>query len=212
MPCPARKEQKEASMFYHPNMISGMPTDVKAHVHAPFQRLGGARPSPSAAHRTLIPVDGSEGATSAIEHAVDLVRRGLTSEIHLLNVQPLQTHEDFALNPAVEAEQRTRLANARQVLSRARGLLRDAGVDGSMTIAFGAAATMIARYARDHGIDAIVMGTRGRRGLGRLLGGSVAAAVTRTADVPVTVVRLASSLRAPRDRSGADAMQAAAAQ
>jgi nucleotide-binding universal stress UspA family protein len=212
MPCQARNQQKEASMFYHPNMISGMPTGLKAHVHAPFQRLGGARPSPSAAHRTLIPVDGSEGANRAVEHAIDLVRRGLTSEIHLLNVQPLQTHEDFALNPAVEAEQRARLANARQVLSRARGLLRDAGEDGSMTIAFGAVAPMIARYARDNGVDAIVMGTRGQRGLGRLLGGSVAAAVTQTADVPVTVVRLAGPPRALRDGRRADALQAAAAQ
>ena len=43
--------------------------------------------------------------------------------------------------------------------------------------------------ARDEGYDLIVMGTHGRTGLDRLLVGSVAERVVRTASVPVLTIR-----------------------
>jgi nucleotide-binding universal stress UspA family protein len=46
-------------------------------------------------------------------------------------------------------------------------------------------------YARDAGIDLIVMGTHGRTGLERLLMGSVAERVLREAPCSVLVVKLA---------------------
>jgi nucleotide-binding universal stress UspA family protein len=51
-------------------------------------------------------------------------------------------------------------------------------------------ATEIVRYARDAGIDLIVMGTHGRTGLERLLMGSVAEKVLREAPCSVLVVKL----------------------
>jgi len=45
------------------------------------------------------------------------------------------------------------------------------------------------QYADEQAIDVIVMGTHGRRGLGRALLGSVTERVVRTADVPVMTVR-----------------------
>jgi nucleotide-binding universal stress UspA family protein len=47
----------------------------------------------------------------------------------------------------------------------------------------------IIRYANDEDIDLIVMGTHGRGGLARLLMGSVAEKVVRTARCPVLTVR-----------------------
>ena len=52
-----------------------------------------------------------------------------------------------------------------------------------------AAAPAIVLYAEEQGIDLIVMGTHGRRGLSRMLLGSVAAEVVRTAGCPVLTVR-----------------------
>jgi len=43
--------------------------------------------------------------------------------------------------------------------------------------------------APSHDVDHVVMGSRGRSGVGRVLFGSVAEAVTRRASVPVTIVR-----------------------
>jgi nucleotide-binding universal stress UspA family protein len=48
----------------------------------------------------------------------------------------------------------------------------------------------ILRYAEDHDIDLIVMGTHGRSGLQRLVLGSVAASVVREATGPVLTVRV----------------------
>ena len=181
-------------MFYHPDMISGMNVDnqiaAEGHIGQSFVPLEAGKGASSAAHKTLIPVDGFQSANRALEYAGRLARSGWTSEIHLLNVQRLVMQEEFALNnKAVQAEQRSRIAAARQILDGARERLHDSGVDCKSTIGFGGTAKMIARYARENGINAIVMGTRGNRGFRRLLGGSVASAVARLADVPVTVLR-----------------------
>lgn len=47
----------------------------------------------------------------------------------------------------------------------------------------------ILRLAKETGCDLIVMGTHGRTGLGRMLMGSVAEKVVRTASCPVVTVR-----------------------
>ena len=53
----------------------------------------------------------------------------------------------------------------------------------------GDAAEEIVRYAKGHGIHLIVLGTHGRRGIGRLLMGSDAEQVLRLAQVPVLLIR-----------------------
>ena len=50
-------------------------------------------------------------------------------------------------------------------------------------------ATAIVEYARENGMNLIVMGTHGRGGVAHLLLGSVAERVVRTADCPVLTVR-----------------------
>ena len=67
-------------------------------------------------------------------------------------------------------------------------------------------ATEIVRYARDAGMDLIVMGTHGRTGLDRLLMGSVAEKVMREALCSVLVVKLPKGMPTP---SRADAEVAA---
>jgi nucleotide-binding universal stress UspA family protein len=47
----------------------------------------------------------------------------------------------------------------------------------------------IVRYAREHHIDLIVLGTHGRSGVAHLLAGSVAEQVVRTATCPVLIVK-----------------------
>ena len=49
----------------------------------------------------------------------------------------------------------------------------------------------IVRYARDHRVDLIVMGTQGLVGLDRLIMGSTAERVVRTAPCPVVSIRAA---------------------
>ncbi len=53
----------------------------------------------------------------------------------------------------------------------------------------GDAVENIIAFAKEHEVDAVVMGTHGRKGLDRLLVGSVAAAVLRRAPCPVLFVK-----------------------
>jgi nucleotide-binding universal stress UspA family protein len=53
----------------------------------------------------------------------------------------------------------------------------------------GEPADAICRFAKGHNVDLIVLGTHGRKGISRLLMGSVTEAVVRRAECPVLVVR-----------------------
>jgi nucleotide-binding universal stress UspA family protein len=53
----------------------------------------------------------------------------------------------------------------------------------------GSPAEMITQYAKEEGMDLIVMATHGRTGLRHILMGSVAEKVVRTSDVPVLTVK-----------------------
>jgi nucleotide-binding universal stress UspA family protein len=66
--------------------------------------------------------------------------------------------------------------------------VRDAGVQCETVVRPGLPADQIVGYLREHPIDRIVMGTHSPGPIGKLLVGSVAEAVLRTASVPVCVV------------------------
>jgi nucleotide-binding universal stress UspA family protein len=181
-------------MFYHPKMLSGLTAsdrtaNAEVRFNDGFQPLPDARPERDRAlHRTLVPVDGSEEADRAIEYVDSLAQQGLTTEIHLLNVQPLVMRGDFAFDDLVQAEETARLAAAQQVMQRARARL-PAGVPVKVAVRFGRTAHAIAGYAKEHGITAIAMATRTSRSLRNLFRKSVAIDVVRRVDVPVTLLK-----------------------
>jgi nucleotide-binding universal stress UspA family protein len=82
-------------------------------------------------------------------------------------------------------DRRATRARLAQLVSRARR----AGVPVRGEEVEGAPSEAIARAARRHGACAIVMGTHGRGGLGRILLGSVAHGVLARATCPVLTVR-----------------------
>ena len=61
-------------------------------------------------------------------------------------------------------------------------------IDVETRIEKGVPKNIIADYAKQHGIDLIVMSTHGRSGLPRMMLGSVAEATIRTATVPVLTI------------------------
>ena len=63
------------------------------------------------------------------------------------------------------------------------------GIGFGLETVDGKPAREIVSYAEKGDVDHIVMGSRGRSGLSRLLLGSVAETVVRRAPTPVTVVR-----------------------
>lgn len=65
----------------------------------------------------------------------------------------------------------------------------ETGLTLQLAVARGTApAAAVLRYAEEHHVDLIVAGTHGRRGLARLLKGSVSEHLVRSAPCPVSVV------------------------
>jgi nucleotide-binding universal stress UspA family protein len=182
-------------MFYHPRMMSGL-TEADRLAIAGAYASGDVEASATARadraadgpHKTLVPVDGSEAAGRAIDYAAALAQRGLTGEIHLLNVQPVVMQGDFAFDHLVQAEQTARLAAAQDVMQSARARL-GGQVPVKVAVRFGDAATAIARYASEQRISAIAMATRATRSLRNRLRKSVAMEVVRRVQVPVTLLK-----------------------
>jgi nucleotide-binding universal stress UspA family protein len=93
------------------------------------------------------------------------------------------------------------LEEAREYLSARAHAGRRATLRWLVLIAIdtGLTAPQIVKYADEHGIDLIVMGTHGRRGVAHLLLGSVAEHVIRTAACPVLTVRDPGARKHERD-------------
>jgi universal stress protein A len=133
----------------------------------------------------LAPVDFHDHSLSALEVAAQLARQN-DGEVTLLHVVPMDEpiggkmyDDDFRLQAEKDAARLAELAPP--VLK---------GVRYSIVTEIGDPATAILDTARSKAVDAIVMGTHGRKALMRILMGSVAEEVLRDAPCPVIAVRL----------------------
>ena len=143
--------------------------------------------------RILVPFDGSPTSTRGLDEAIALAR--LTgARLRLLHlVDDLVYASGFETGavylsdvlPVMRQAGRTILANGRDRAQRA-GL----EVDTELVEGMGPRlAEVVAEQAATWGADLIVIGTHGRRGVGRMLLGSDAEQVLRSAPVPVLLVR-----------------------
>lgn len=80
------------------------------------------------------------------------------------------------------------LDQAREHVKRQEDALRRTGIDTTWAVEWGKPVDMIVATASEQRADLIVMGTHGRRGVRRLILGSVAEGVLRDAQCPVLVV------------------------
>jgi nucleotide-binding universal stress UspA family protein len=156
--------------------------------------------------RILVPIDGGETASRAFDSALELAVE-MAAELQPLYVidVPALAFESPDLGAPVmrnafEDEGRHALAEAEaQMAHRAvPGAARLCEVAG----AAGDIAHHILIAAADWHADLIVMGTHGRRGLQRLILGSVAERVLRSTTLPVLLVPLRAHVE-PRKTRGA---------
>lgn len=140
--------------------------------------------------KLLIAIDGSDHARQAIVAAGRLAKEVPRLEAVLLNVG--EPPSFYAEVPAYdyEAAQREERARQEELLEAALTQARACGLQQVSTqSAVGSTAQEIVRVAAEHGVDQIVMGTRGKNALAGLLLGSVAHRVVHLAGVPVLLVK-----------------------
>ena len=128
--------------------------------------------------RILVATDGRDGTRRAIAHAVTIADR-FDATLHALSVRVEGPYD------TPEAAQRA----AEEAVSSVEAEADDAGVDVHTEIRGGTPDEEILAYAEKADVDMIVVGTRGRSGLDRVIVGSIAEQVLRNADAPVVTVR-----------------------
>ncbi len=138
--------------------------------------------------RLLVPVDGSEGSSHALRHAIERAREA-GAEVHVLHVEPPMAYEELRVYVMREEIRQLRRKACERVLAAAATVLDEAKVSHVSHLLEGEVGQSIARFADAHHIDEVIMGTRGMGATGNLLLGSVATRVVHLAPVPVTLVK-----------------------
>jgi nucleotide-binding universal stress UspA family protein len=139
--------------------------------------------------KILVPTDFSADARRAQDLALELARP-LGASVVLLHVYQFPAYlffdgSTYVPPPKVAAQIASDVDAA---LAAAKDAASSAGVPVETASVQGSPYEDIARYAQDNMVDLIVMGTHGRRGWRRLVAGSVAEHVVRSAHIPVLTV------------------------
>lgn len=136
----------------------------------------------------LVPIDLDDSAEQVVDYAVALAAK-LDAKLHVLHVVPW---------PLLGAEVPITVTETAmdEIMARKKQALEELVAPHSAKLPLGTALrktgdarTAIVTVAEELRADLIVMGTHGRRGVSRLVLGSVAESVARTAPCPVLLVR-----------------------
>jgi len=140
--------------------------------------------------RILCPVDLSECSAIAYRHAQSIADR-FRATLIVQYVIELDQHPTlfYTVSPEIEEFRKTLVSNGKKDLQHfvttADGIQPECIVQD----AFGSVADVILSLARERTISLIVLGTHGRRGIDRMLLGSVTERVLRYASCPVLAIR-----------------------
>ncbi|MGO9379605.1 MAG: universal stress protein, partial [Dissulfurispiraceae bacterium] len=140
--------------------------------------------------KILFPTDFTEGALAALPYAVDLAK-SYKARLYLLHVI-YDIGASTGLNVPIvsfDALYDEMEKGAQEELENFGCGTREGYGDCECSVARGVPYEVILKFAADKGIDLIVMGTHGRRGIDRMIFGSTAEKVVRYADCPVLTVK-----------------------
>ena len=136
----------------------------------------------------LLPVDGSEQAREACQFVAEQFPDDEVTLLHVINPIEAGYSVQASLPTYSEEWYERQQSRAEEILDEMTDLFGDdRAIERATEV--GKPTNTIVRYAEDHDIDQIVMGSHGRSGVTRILLGSVAETVIRRSPVPVTVVR-----------------------
>ncbi|WP_414469546.1 universal stress protein [Methanobacterium sp. ACI-7] len=145
--------------------------------------------------KILVPTDGSIHSNNAARHAIGIACK-MNADITALNVIDNHYLELTTQYGAINRLESSFVDNAKDSLNRIQGILTEARIKGKCNneiqietkIREGNPAGEILRMIKEEGIDLIVMGRSGKKGVKRFLMGSTASKVVRSARCPVLTV------------------------
>lgn len=141
----------------------------------------------------LVPTDGSDAAERAFEEALDLADL-CDATVHAMYVIDNNAvawaagGDDLDYGADVSTLLEKLEEDGEKLTTEIATKAEDRGIDITRAVVDGTPYRQILQYAEDNGIDCIVMGTYGRRGLDNVFG-STTERIVRRATVPVLTVR-----------------------
>ncbi|MFO7760874.1 MAG: universal stress protein [Thermodesulfobacteriota bacterium] len=140
-------------------------------------------------NKVLVPVDFSQNAKRIVQEGFDIADK-FGAEVHILFVaQVFQDYSEFFVPhmPVIQFEEDL-LSRAREKMDEFIKENFDNCSSCKTEILTGDVAETILAYAEEKEVDLIVMGTHGYKGLEKILFGSVAEKVVKTAHCPVLTI------------------------
>ena len=157
--------------------------------------------------KILLAADGSACTESAARHVVaHLDWFAGSPEVHVVHIStpiPARVATGVAAatsRPVLASYHREESEAALEV---ARKVLEAAGLPCTYAWTVGDVAAELDRYVREHGIDLVVMGSRGHGALAGMVLGSVTTKCLATLEAPILVVRRPSSVEQGREEAAA---------
>lgn len=143
--------------------------------------------------KILVPVDGSPTSLRGLHEAIQVARLsgGRLKLLHVVDEMSFMTGLEAGVAMTTEILQLLR-EGGEKVLSDALAEVRAAGLDADTELFesyAGRVSDLVIAKAQEWGARLIVLGTHGRRGVGRMLLGSDAEQIVRLSPVPVLLVR-----------------------
>lgn len=157
---------------------------------ASTKKLSAPKPAAIALRKILVPIDFSEYSKKALHYAIPFARQFHAKILLLYVVEPTIYPADFSFGqigmPNVENELRVKGEQELQELiaEEIKGVVPAEGL-----VKVGLPFVEVVSYAKEEGIELIIVATHGHTGVEHVLFGSTAEKIVRKAPCPVLVVR-----------------------
>jgi nucleotide-binding universal stress UspA family protein len=139
--------------------------------------------------KILVPIDGSEQSSAALEYALEHFKDADISVINVVDpIEAGYTAQSTVPGYSEEWFEQAKDA-ADQLFDEAQQTADEYDHELDTATEVGRPSRTIVEYAEETDVDHIVIGSHGRSGVSRILLGSVAESVVRRSPVPVTIVR-----------------------
>ncbi|AWR96759.1 universal stress protein [Acidianus sulfidivorans JP7] len=136
--------------------------------------------------KILVGFDGSHHSMKALLHALNLAK---THPAEIVAVEAIETPGDYVIEGYFHEDHikiKEKIAMHTEQIKR---LSAEHGINIKYKVARGPPAEVISKFAEIEDVDLIVLGTRGLRGLKKLVLGSVSSAVSEKAKKPVMIIK-----------------------
>jgi nucleotide-binding universal stress UspA family protein len=139
--------------------------------------------------RILFPIDLTESSERLVPHVTTVVNQ-FNAQLHVLYVVRIFQYftNIYVPNPSIDLFETELVEGAHKKMAEFMRTHFNQYSNAHSEVILGDPSDAILNYNQEHDIDMVIMGTHGRKGLDRVIFGSVAERVIKWARIPVLVI------------------------